>query len=664
MAGYLEITSNGVSYKGNNPSSKSWEEVIKPNPNILNVSIGNHDIIHYPTFVSDNSGNLPLYVDKSDTAMSYKPSTGELTATTFVGDLEGVALTSTNVNITSATSVTGILYPTFASDNTGNLPLFVDKTKNPLSYNPSTGELRAVLSQIKPTETTTLTLHVANDTLVGKETTDTLTNKTLTNPVISSISNTGTLTLPTSTDTLVGRNTTDTLTNKTLSSPVITGSISLPANSIADTALSTNVVLKDFAQTLTNKTLSSPVITEIKPTESTTLTLPVANDTLVGKATLDTLTNKTLVSPIITGDTGVTGNLTATTFVGNLEGKVNNIYVGFIGNKATCVGSNSLKSNTGNFNTAIGDYALENNTSGNQNTAIGDYALQNNRSGTQNTATGVNALQNNTTGNYNTATGVNVLRLNTTGYYNTATGIQTLENNTTGSENTATGVNALQNNTTGNYNTATGRSALRLNTTGIFNTATGGYALYNNTTGSFNTALGFYSTNTTSSNYNNTTSLGYNSSPTGSNQVILGDTYANTYVKGGSVQTTSDLRDKTDVIDTQIGLNFINKLRPVDYKWDIRSDYDEIVMDGSSNTIIKHDKDGSKKRFRYHHGLIAQEVKSVMDELNIDFGGYQDHSVKGGEDQLTLGYSELIGPLIKAVQELSSRLSILESNQT
>lgn len=47
------------------------------------------------------------------------------------------------------------------------------------------------------------------------------TNKTLTSPIISTISNTGTLTLPTSTDTLVGRATTDTLTNKTLTSPTI-----------------------------------------------------------------------------------------------------------------------------------------------------------------------------------------------------------------------------------------------------------------------------------------------------------------------------------------------------------------------------------------------------------------------------------------------------------
>lgn len=53
-------------------------------------------------------------------------------------------------------------------------------------------------------------------TLAG---TETLTNKTLTAPVISTISNTGTLTLPTSTDTLVGKDTTDTFTNKTFKSP-------------------------------------------------------------------------------------------------------------------------------------------------------------------------------------------------------------------------------------------------------------------------------------------------------------------------------------------------------------------------------------------------------------------------------------------------------------
>lgn len=73
--------------------------------------------------------------------------------------------------------------------------------------------------QAGATASGTLTLPAATDTLVGRATTDTLTNKTLTAPVISTISNSGTLTLPTGTDTLVGRATADTLSNKVLLSP-------------------------------------------------------------------------------------------------------------------------------------------------------------------------------------------------------------------------------------------------------------------------------------------------------------------------------------------------------------------------------------------------------------------------------------------------------------
>ncbi len=69
---------------------------------------------------------------------------------------------------------------------------------------------------------TAISAAVAGTDYVTPTGTATLTNKTLTAPVISTISNTGTLTLPTSTDTLVGRATTDTLTNKTLTSPTLT----------------------------------------------------------------------------------------------------------------------------------------------------------------------------------------------------------------------------------------------------------------------------------------------------------------------------------------------------------------------------------------------------------------------------------------------------------
>lgn len=61
----------------------------------------------------------------------------------------------------------------------------------------------------------------------------TLTNKTLTAPIISTISNTGTLTLPSSTDTIVGRATTDTLTNKTLTAPTLTApALGTPASGV------------------------------------------------------------------------------------------------------------------------------------------------------------------------------------------------------------------------------------------------------------------------------------------------------------------------------------------------------------------------------------------------------------------------------------------------
>jgi hypothetical protein len=78
--------------------------------------------------------------------------------------------------------------------------------------------------------------------IVGTTDTQTLTNKTLTSPIISSISNTGTITLPTSTTTLVGRDTTDTLTNKTITagSNTITG---LTNSNLSGSAAITNANL-------------------------------------------------------------------------------------------------------------------------------------------------------------------------------------------------------------------------------------------------------------------------------------------------------------------------------------------------------------------------------------------------------------------------------------
>ena len=79
-----------------------------------------------------------------------------------------------------------------------------------------------------------LTFPTSTDTIVGRATTDTLTNKTLTTPTIASITNGGTVTIPSGADTLVARTSTDTLTNKTLTSPVLTSPKFADAGFIAD----------------------------------------------------------------------------------------------------------------------------------------------------------------------------------------------------------------------------------------------------------------------------------------------------------------------------------------------------------------------------------------------------------------------------------------------
>jgi hypothetical protein len=93
-----------------------------------------------------------------------------------------------------------------------------------LAYTATDGDITAVVAGTGLSGGSTsgsATLAIDTSVVVDKTTAQTLTNKTLTTPIISSISNTGTLTLPTSTDTLVGRDTTDTLTNKTLTAPKI-----------------------------------------------------------------------------------------------------------------------------------------------------------------------------------------------------------------------------------------------------------------------------------------------------------------------------------------------------------------------------------------------------------------------------------------------------------
>lgn len=272
---------------------------------------------------------------------------------------------------------------------------------------------------------------------------------------------------------------------------------------------------------------------------------------------------------------------------------------------------------------------------------------------TRNTAVGVTAIGSSNTGNDNTSVGYQSLLSNLAGNSNVSIGASSLKSNTSGSGNIAIGVNALRDNTTGIGNTSIGLSSLIYNITNNFNTAIGRDAL-STVGGDSNTAVGYNALNSNST-YTNCSALGASTAVTASNQVQLGDSSTTTYVYG-TVQNRSDARDKKDVKDTELGLEFINALRPVDFKWDLREDY----KTEDNNDLSNITADGSKKRNRFHHGLIAQEVKAILEAKGIDFGGFQDHSICGGQDVLSIGYDELIAPLIKAVQELSTELTIVK----
>jgi hypothetical protein len=206
-------------------------------------------------------------------------------------------------------------------------------------------------------------------------------------------------------------------------------------------------------------------------------------------------------------------------------------------------------------NTALGESALNANTTGSTNSAVGLAALFSNTTGSNNSAVGHEALRNNTTGGSNSAVGREALRSNTVGSFDSAVGRDALRNNTTGSNNSAVGHQALLNNTTGGNNSAVGREALLNNTTGSSNSAVGreaGRYIADGTTANAITANSVYlgaETKALASNQTNQIVIGHNATGIGSNTAVLGnDSIVTTALKGNVGIGTTSPASKLDVV--------------------------------------------------------------------------------------------------------------------
>ena len=215
---------------------------------------------------------------------------------------------------------------------------------------------------------------------------------------------------------------------------------------------------------------------------------------------------------------------------------------------------------------------------------------------------------------------------------------------TTGIENTAVGSGAMQTNVSGAANTAAGFSALVFLDDGFKNTAVGhsagarldtitGYAgspitFHVTDSGSFNT---FVSSAGATADVDNCTAIGMDAYCDATNQVRLGNFFVNSI--GGKVgwSTLSDVRAKTDVTEMESGLPLVLALKPVTYR----------LKGGNGRTDM---------------GFVAQDVEAVLgDSYNaVDPGGDEART-------LSLRYTELIAPLVKAVQEQQTQIEALRA---
>ncbi len=451
------------------------------------------------------------------------------------------------------------------------------------------------------------------------------------------------------------------------------------------------IAINTYAQNITN-TLGAGGLFKVKDAATDFLTLDQSNGTI----TLSLQLAGNQRSSIFKG----TDRFLHTYYGTGTDG--NNTFLGIRAGNFTMGG---VSSNDGSYNTGVGSRSLYSNTTGYRNSAFGFQSLYYNTTGTDNSAFGLNSLLFNQTGNGNSAFGTRSLYSNRTGINNTAIGLGALSSNDAGNNATAIGYNAmfytnntlaafdnlnvavgyealrgsttpanntgngntavgympLRNNSSGNYNSAFGISSLYLNTTGSDNSAVGSYSLTSNTTGYENSAFGrstLYA-NTTGfrnsafgtsagsfiSSGSNLTCIGYNAQPTSgsaNNQITLGNNQITSLrCNVTTITSLSDARDKKNIMELDLGIDFLMKIKPRQFNWDKREWYEGNISDGS------------KMKEEPTAGFIAQELDEVQTTENAE---WLNLVLKDNPEKWEATPGNLLPIMVKAIQELSEGL--------
>ena len=275
------------------------------------------------------------YLDSGDayeTTLVFTDPTADRTYT--FGDINGDVVldvatqTLTNKILTSPTINAGTMSGAFTGTMTMNGVVLAGAS--PLVFEGASDDAHeTTLALVDPTADRTLSLPNATDTLIGKATTDTLTNKSF-DLGGSGNSLTGTISEFNSAlqgDSFATIDNSDTLTNKTFTSPTINGGTF--SGSFTGTMDITGTVLSGASPLVFEGATDDAYETTwafVDPTADRTITVPNATDTLIGKATTDTLTNKTidLDDEVLTlaGGTGIDSSASGNTITFAIDSTV------------------------------------------------------------------------------------------------------------------------------------------------------------------------------------------------------------------------------------------------------------------------------------------------------------------------------------------------------